>query len=249
MSALRLARAYTGRDKLLKFDLHFHGWHDSVVGARHGESDHPRAVGVPEAASSNTISVPQNDIGLVESRLAEGDVAAVILEPVQGEGGIHLADDEYLRKLRQRCDETGALLIFDEIQTGFCRTGKFWANEHSGVVPDIMIAAKSIVPTQPWWQAAAARRASPGPISRQFVARFLRIVPLSILHLQHRWSSAHGGSAPSRRASPRNGRAGHVRRCGLTANADCGLHAPWPAWAVAARSRTGWRGVVDEGVD
>jgi acetylornithine/succinyldiaminopimelate/putrescine aminotransferase len=76
--------------------------------------------------------------------LINEDMAAVFIEPVQGEGGIRVASTEYLKKLRQKCDETGALLVFDEIQTGFGRTGKFWAFEHYDVVPDIIITAKGM---------------------------------------------------------------------------------------------------------
>ena len=74
----------------------------------------------------------------------DGRTAAVILEPIQGEGGVIPADPAWLRQLRARCDETGALLIFDEIQTGFFRTGRLFAFEHYGVVPDILCMAKAM---------------------------------------------------------------------------------------------------------
>ncbi len=77
-------------------------------------------------------------------KLASRNTAAIIVEPVQGEGGIHVGSDEYLSGLRKLCDEQGIMLIFDEIQTGLGRTGKLWGSEHSGVVPDIMVVAKSI---------------------------------------------------------------------------------------------------------
>lgn len=84
-------------------------------------------------------------------RAAVGDeTAAVLIEPVQGEGGIRPASAEFLRAAREACDETGALLVFDEIQTGFCRTGRMFACEHHGVFPDILCLAKAIaggVPT------------------------------------------------------------------------------------------------------
>jgi glutamate-1-semialdehyde 2,1-aminomutase len=141
LMAVRLARAYTGRDKLLKFDLHFHGWHDSVAGARHGESDNPRAVGVPEASSSNTISVPQNDVGLVESRLAEGDVAAVILEPTGASWGTLPLRDGFLAELRELTARHNTVLIFDEVVTGF-RVSPGGAQALYGVTPDLMTMAK-----------------------------------------------------------------------------------------------------------
>src|SRR5437867_11122547 len=87
LMAVRLARAYTGRDKLLKFDHHFHGWQDYVVGTRAAESDSPRSAGVPASTLGNTISIPQNNISLVDEVLAKGEFAAVILEPTGASWG------------------------------------------------------------------------------------------------------------------------------------------------------------------
>jgi len=87
--------------------------------------------------------VPFNDLEAMR-RQVDDDTAAILLEPVQGEAGIFPASPEYLTGLRALCDERGALLIFDEVQTGFGRTGKMFASEHSGVVPDIMTLAKAI---------------------------------------------------------------------------------------------------------
>ncbi len=84
-----------------------------------------------------------NDIESL-AKVIDDDTAAVILEPVQGEGGVHPADPEFLRALRRICDEHGALLIYDEIQCGMGRTGKLFAYEHSGVAPDIMTLAKAL---------------------------------------------------------------------------------------------------------
>jgi acetylornithine aminotransferase len=93
--------------------------------------------------------VPYNDIGAVEtaiSELDEGDyrVAAILLEPLQGEGGVRPGDVAYFQRLRQICDETGVLLIFDEVQVGMGRTGKLWGYEHLGVEPDIFTSAKGL---------------------------------------------------------------------------------------------------------
>ncbi|MFZ1730466.1 MAG: aspartate aminotransferase family protein [Bacteroidota bacterium] len=87
--------------------------------------------------------VPFNDIAAVEAAMS-GDTAAVVIEPVQGEGGIHVAKAEYLRELRSLCDRTGVLLIFDEIQCGIARTGKMFAKDIFGVQPDIMTLAKGL---------------------------------------------------------------------------------------------------------
>ncbi|MBI4561246.1 MAG: aspartate aminotransferase family protein [Candidatus Rokubacteria bacterium] len=87
--------------------------------------------------------VPYNDLRAVE-RAIDSRTAAVMVEPLQGEGGINVPDDGYLPGLRKLCDETGVLLILDEIQTGMGRTGKLWAYEHSGVAPDVMTLAKAL---------------------------------------------------------------------------------------------------------
>jgi len=87
--------------------------------------------------------VPYGDADAIR-RALNGDVAAVILEPVQGEGGVQIPPKNYLQEVREICDKAGTLLIFDEVQTGMGRTGKWFAKEHSGVEPDIMCVAKGI---------------------------------------------------------------------------------------------------------
>ncbi|MBW4646670.1 MAG: aspartate aminotransferase family protein [Goleter apudmare HA4340-LM2] len=93
--------------------------------------------------------VPYNDIGAVESAISELDegdyrVAAILIEPLQGEGGVRPGDTTYFRRLREICDETGVLLIFDEVQVGMGRSGKLWGYEHLGVEPDIFTSAKGL---------------------------------------------------------------------------------------------------------
>ena len=92
---------------------------------------------------SGFVQVPFNDLDAIKSRVSE-DVAAVIIEPVQGEGGINIANKDYLKKLRAFCDQENILLIFDEIQCGIGRTGKWFAKDHFGVEPDIMTLAKGM---------------------------------------------------------------------------------------------------------
>ena len=87
--------------------------------------------------------VPFNDLRAVE-RAIDSRTAAVLVEPVQGEGGINIPDDGYLAGLRKLCDQAGILLMFDEIQTGMGRTGKLWGYEHSGIAPDVMTVAKAL---------------------------------------------------------------------------------------------------------
>lgn len=141
LMAVRLARAYTGRDKLLKFDQHFHGWHDAVVGTRGLESDSLRAPGVPASVSANTISLPQGDIEAVERRLREGDVAAVILEPTGASWGTLPLRAEFVADLREATMRYGVVLIFDEVVTGF-RVAPGGAQERLGVRPDLTTLAK-----------------------------------------------------------------------------------------------------------
>lgn len=87
--------------------------------------------------------VPYNDLRAME-RALDSRTAAILVEPIQGEGGVHVPDADYLPGLRKLCDERGALLILDEIQTGMARTGRLWAYEHAGVEPDIMTLAKAL---------------------------------------------------------------------------------------------------------
>ncbi|HET8945073.1 MAG TPA: aspartate aminotransferase family protein [Dehalococcoidia bacterium] len=141
LMAIRLARAYTGRDKLLKFDQHFHGWHDAVVGARAPEEDNPHSAGVPSGTAGNTVSVPQNEIALVEEKLSGGDVAAIILEPTGASYGTLPLRDGFLAELRKLASRHDAVLIFDEVVTGF-RVAPGGAQQRYGVAPDLTTMAK-----------------------------------------------------------------------------------------------------------
>jgi acetylornithine/N-succinyldiaminopimelate aminotransferase len=87
--------------------------------------------------------VPYNDLRAME-RALDSHTAAILVEPIQGEGGVNIPDDGYLPGLRKLCDDSGALLIFDEVQTGVGRTGRLWAYEHTGVEPDVMTLAKAL---------------------------------------------------------------------------------------------------------
>ncbi len=99
--------------------------------------------GFEHMLNPNVDFIPLNNIQKAREAI-NNDVAAVIIEPVQGEGGIHIADQEFMEEIRDLCDRTGSVLIFDEVQTGFGRTGRMFAYEHWGVVPDIMCLAKSL---------------------------------------------------------------------------------------------------------
>ena len=110
--------------------------------------------------------VPFNDLAALE-KVADDSVCGIILEPVQGEGGVNLATAEYLAAVRQLCDDRGILLVFDEVQCGLGRTGRLFAHEHSGVSPDIMALAKALAGDCPWGRSWPPMRRpkglSPGP--------------------------------------------------------------------------------------
>ncbi|MBI5844087.1 MAG: aspartate aminotransferase family protein [Deltaproteobacteria bacterium] len=137
--AIKLALGATGRTKILSMVKAYHG-HSGFSLSANGKAYYKELF---EPLMPNFDFLPFGDLNAF-IRKADTNTAAVILEPIQGEGGIHVASDEYLAGLRKHCDNLGIQLIFDEIQTGFGRTGKLWASEHSGVVPDIMVLAKAI---------------------------------------------------------------------------------------------------------
>lgn len=137
--AIKLARGATGRPGVVAMIKAYHG-HTGFALSANGKKYYRHYF---EPLMPGFTFVPYNDMTALLSAVS-AQTAAVILEPVQGEAGIFPADPEYLRTLRALCDETGTLLIFDEIQTGFGRTGRMFAAEHSGVVPDIMTVAKSL---------------------------------------------------------------------------------------------------------
>lgn len=138
-NALKLASFHTGRKRILAASKAFHGRTSLAVEA----TDNPKIV-APVNANGHVQFLPLNDLEAFQSELAEGDVAAVIVECIQGVGGIRLATSEFMQGLRKACSENGAVLICDEIQCGYGRSGKFFAHQHTGVRPDIITCAKGI---------------------------------------------------------------------------------------------------------
>ena len=136
--ALKTARKFTGRQKLFSFD---HAYHGDTFGALSCQSE-PLYRRPYEPAVPDIHALRWNDISELER--IDCDTAGVILEPVQGEGGVRIPDAGFMRALRERCTEVGALLIFDEVMTGFGRTGRMFALEHWSVVPDIVVMAKAL---------------------------------------------------------------------------------------------------------
>jgi glutamate-1-semialdehyde 2,1-aminomutase len=148
MSALRLARAHTGRDKLLKFDGCYHGHSDAFLtnaGSGLATLDVPSSAGVPAVAAADTVTIPYNDVEALESAFAahKGEFAAVIVEPVAGNMGVVPPKDGFLEAVRRLCTKDGSLLIFDEVITGF-RLSLGGAQALLGVRPDITCLGKVI---------------------------------------------------------------------------------------------------------
>lgn len=138
-NALKLASFHTGRTRILAAGKAFHGRTSLAVEA----TDNPKIV-APVNANGHVTFLPLNDLDAFTSELKKGDVAAVIVECIQGVGGIRMATKEFMQGLRKVCDEVGTLLICDEIQCGYGRSGKFFAYQHLGVKPDIITCAKGI---------------------------------------------------------------------------------------------------------
>lgn len=146
MSAIRVARATTKRDVILKFEGCYHGHADSFLvraGSGVATLGLPNSPGVPEALARLTITAAYNDLGAVERVLAHHDVAAVIVEPTVGNAGFIPPDPEFLPGLRTLTQRAGALLVFDEVMTGF-RIAYGGARERFGVVPDLTTLGKVI---------------------------------------------------------------------------------------------------------
>jgi glutamate-1-semialdehyde 2,1-aminomutase len=141
MMAVRLARAFTGRKTLVRFAQHFHGWNDNVVGSPPPEGLHPKALGIPDETFSNVVVIPQNEVDILRKTLDEGDVAAVILEPTGASWGTLPLDIGLLPLIRDETRRTGALLIFDEVVTGF-RVAPGGVQAATGVTPDMTTLAK-----------------------------------------------------------------------------------------------------------
>lgn len=148
MSCIRLARAFTGRDKIIKFDGCYHGHADALlVKAGSGALTHgqPSSAGVPQAFVNLTISLPFNNTELVRKAFRENksEIAAVIVEPIPANAGLYFPDENFLPALREECKRNGALLIFDEVITGF-RVARGGAQEVFGIKADLCALGKII---------------------------------------------------------------------------------------------------------
>ena len=138
-NALKLASFHTGKKKVIAFAHSFHGRTSAAVKV----TDNPRIV-APINDTFEVAFLPLNDMARVEQEMAAGDVCAVIIEGIQGVGGIQVPDAQFLRNLREACTRHGVVLIVDEVQSGYGRTGKFFAHQHAGIRPDLITMAKGM---------------------------------------------------------------------------------------------------------
>ena len=141
MYVTRLARAYTGRSKVAKFEGGWHGGYDALHVAVKPPFNIPESAGLTPGALQDTMILPFNNIEGVKEKLKSEDVAAILIEPVLGVGGGVFAEKEFLKELREICDEKGTLLIVDEVITGF-RLAPGGVQQYFGVKPDITILGK-----------------------------------------------------------------------------------------------------------
>jgi len=138
-NAMKLASFHTGRGKILAFKKSFHGRTSGAVAA----TDNP-IIRAPFNSTGNVAFAALDDAEAVERELTGGEYAGVIIEGIQGVAGIYEPSDSFLRELRRLCDKTGTMLILDEIQSGYGRTGKFFAHQFSGIRADIVTTAKGM---------------------------------------------------------------------------------------------------------
>jgi acetylornithine aminotransferase len=138
-NALKLASFYNGRTRVISFAKAFHGRTSLAVEV----TDNAKII-APINNNRHVTYLPLNDAEALQQELAKGDVCAVIIEGIQGVGGIQMPTDEYLQTLRRLCTEHNTVLILDEIQSGYGRSGRFFAHQYSGIRPDLITVAKGI---------------------------------------------------------------------------------------------------------
>lgn len=138
-NALKLASFYNGRTRVLVQEKAFHGRTSLAVEATHN----PKII-APVNANGHVTYMPMNDLPAWKAELEKGDVCAVMIECIQGVGGIRLVTPEFMQGLRELCDQYDTVLICDEIQCGYGRSGKFFAHQYTGIRPDVITVAKGI---------------------------------------------------------------------------------------------------------
>src|SRR5919108_214040 len=220
MSAIRLARAWTRRDRVLKFAGCYHGHADALLasaGSGVATLGIPSSPGVPTATTSHTIVCPYNDVDAVAAavtKYGEG-LAAIFVEPVAGNMGVVPPERGFLVALRRLCDASGALLVFDEVITGF-RVARGGAQERYGVTPDLTILGKIVGGGR-----SRSSRRSPRSGSRSGSRRSTR--PTSC-------TTGALGSSRMRTATPGSSSATTSTRTGSSGSRPSRTWPPWPIW-------------------
>jgi len=138
-NALKLASFHNGRKRIVSFGKSFHGRTSAAVRV----TDNPKIV-APINSTMDVVFLSLDDVEAARTELMKKDVSAVIIEGIQGIGGIRLPDDEFIRQLRQLCTQTGTVLILDEVQSGYGRSGKFFAHHYADIRPDLITIAKGM---------------------------------------------------------------------------------------------------------
>lgn len=138
-NAIKLASFYNGRKKIIAFQNAFHGRTSAAVAV----TDNPK-IRAPFNETKDVVFLPLNDADALRKAMRGDEICAVIVEGIQGVGGVQVPDVVFLQNIRKLCDETGAVLILDEVQSGYGRSGKFFAHQHSGVQPDLITVAKGM---------------------------------------------------------------------------------------------------------
>ena len=139
-NAIKLASFHTGKKRIIYFSGAFHGRTSAAVAC----TDNPKIV-APVNQSDNFVKLPFNDLEALENEFkTNNDIAGVIVEGIQGVGGVQIPTTDFLQKIQQLCNENNAVFIADEIQSGFGRSGKFFAHQNAGVTPDIIAMAKGM---------------------------------------------------------------------------------------------------------
>lgn len=139
-NAMKLASFHNGKKRIVSFRHSFHGRTSAAVRV----TDNPKIIAPINETALPVTYVQMNDADAVETELKKGDVSSVIIEGIQGVGGIQMPDDRFLQDLRELCTKYEVVLIFDEIQSGYGRSGRFFAHQHAGIRPDIITVAKGI---------------------------------------------------------------------------------------------------------
>ncbi|GAB1308827.1 aminotransferase class III-fold pyridoxal phosphate-dependent enzyme [Urechidicola sp. KH5] len=138
-NALKMASFHTGKSKILSFENAFHGRTSAAVATTDNQK-----INAPINLQQEVVFVPLNDIDAVKIEMAKGDIAAVIIEGIQGVGGLDQGTTKFFKELEKLCNSNGVVLILDEIQSGYGRTGKFFAFQHHAIQPDIITTAKGM---------------------------------------------------------------------------------------------------------